>query len=484
MDLSTGIQENLVAILCYDDSPGGGKFVAGILQPEDYDPYYRDIVSRAIKYARKYDKVPGEHTIDIIEQLQRNFPDNASIYGQIYEVLNALRDGANKEYVLSQATTFCRYQGMKKGIVEALDALDEDNVEGVDRAQSILSNSTEQSFAMFDKGTALTETTRSLRFLDEASIPFLSGISQLDNIRLGPCRKRLHLMVAPSGRGKSWWLVHVAKHCLMQRLKVLYVTLELSEEEVCGRVFQALFSIRKRDQKIVRQLFTKDELGRFTGLREVSVANRPHLEQGNIYRYLVTKIGDVLEGAREPLIVKEFPTKGLTIRELDSFIDSLEGARGFIPDVLIVDYPDLMKTDGEINRFSIGALYGGIRGIAVKRNLAGVVVTQTNKGGAKQRNVRETDSAESYEKIATSDVVLTYSQTEAEHGLGLCRVFVDKGRTDVAKIEILVSQAYGIGQFCMDSVIKTRQYDRFIDQAERGSSEGQDDGGEDLDDLV
>jgi len=48
-------------------------------------------------------------------------------------------------------------------------------------------------------------------------------------------------------------------------------------------------------------------------------------------------------------------------------------------------------------------------------------------------------------------VVLTYSQTPAEKSLNLARLFVEKARNEESKMQVLITQAYGVGQFCLDS---------------------------------
>jgi len=54
--------------------------------------------------------------------------------------------------------------------------------------------------------------------------------------------------------------------------------------------------------------------------------------------------------------------------------------------------------------------------------------------------------------------VISYNQTQDEHDLSLARLFVIKGRTEQDKFEVLISQAYGLGQFVIDSVGKISSY--------------------------
>jgi hypothetical protein len=36
--------------------------------------------------------------------------------------------------------------------------------------------------------------------------------------------------------------------------------------------------------------------------------------------------------------------------------------------------------------------------------------------------------------------------------LGLARIFIEKARNEAAKFSVVVSQAYAIGQFCLDAI--------------------------------
>jgi hypothetical protein len=66
--------------------------------------------------------------------------------------------------------------------------------------------------------------------------------------------------------------------------------------------------------------------------------------------------------------------------------------------------------------------------------------------------------AEDYSKAATADIVLAYCQTQQELELNLARIFVAKARDEARGQIFLISQAYNIGQFCVDSTTITDRY--------------------------
>jgi len=131
----------------------------------------------------------------------------------------------------------------------------------------------------------------------------------------------------------------------------------------------------------------------------------------------------------------------------------LENNNRFVPDLLVLDYPDLMDIDKDNYRLGLDEVYKQVRGICVQRNLAGAVVSQGNRSSERAKKVKNDNVAEAWSKIAHADCVITYNQTEPEHQMGLARLYVSAGRNDEDKITIIISQNYAMGSFVVDSVL-------------------------------
>jgi hypothetical protein len=131
-----------------------------------------------------------------------------------------------------------------------------------------------------------------------------------------------------------------------------------------------------------------------------------------------------------------------------------------------VDYPDLMKLDASNMRLEIDQVYKELRGIFVSRNLAGAIVSQGNRTSEKAKNVTSGMVAEAWSKIAHADCVITYNQTEAEHKMGLARLYVSGGRNDEDKISLVISQNYTMGTFVVDSILMSNDYFKQLPQEE------------------
>jgi hypothetical protein len=158
------------------------------------------------------------------------------------------------------------------------------------------------------------------------------------------------------------------------------------------------------------------------------------------------------------LVVKSFPSGTLTIPQLRGYLDYLELAHKFIPNVLIVDYPFLLKHDSDNLRTSFGKSMVDLRGLADERNLALVAPTQSNRPGIGAKRVGSTNASEDISTVFTADTVLSYSQTRAEKDLGLARLSVEHARDTETGSYILLAQSYHTGQYVLESASLNSSY--------------------------
>jgi hypothetical protein len=362
--------------------------------------------------------------------------------------------------VVGQLQSFVHQQTLKVGILNAVDAIEAGDIS---KAENVLEKALNSQLVSFDVGTSFMDTGKSLSFFDKVDDGFPVGIEALDKAGIHIARGTQFTFIAPAKKGKSWFLVHVGKNALLQRLKVLVVTLEMSEPEYSKRFVQSFFSMTKREAKVLIPSFKRNEQGMFVGMDQKEV-ERPSLASSGARALVEKRIKQQFKN-RLPLIIKNFPTGTLTIAQYEAYLDQLERLHKFVPDVVLFDYPDLMEVDTGNQRLDVGDKFRRLRGIAVKRNHALVTPTQGNRQSAESRTTLDTHVAEDYSKIATADVVATYSQTPEEKRLGLARIYVSNARTEEDKFTALITQNYAIGQFALDSMRMGGDYWSAIDKA-------------------
>lgn len=444
--LSGALQENILTVLVFDDT--ACKIVRGSVTPQLFESsIFREVAGHAIDFIDQFGAAIGDHLADSLEHILNGTDKRkGASYKRLLDNLYLAKDGVNAEYVISQLHKFVRQQNLKSAVVRAVEAIEDGRI---DAAEVELQKGLSSQVSVFELGTSINDPASALGFLEDSDQVLLTGIGELDRRGIGLMRKEQMVMMAPAGMGKTWGLIHLGKWALMQGQCVVHITLEMSEHRVAQRYLQSFFAISKRDATVRLPTLKKDKDGGMTDVFYEDV-KRMSLQDPNIRGILASKIKREFR-RHAPLIIKQFPTGMLTVPMLDAYLDGLDRYHKIIPDVVIIDYPELMALDATDLRVSIGNNARMLRGQAVARNYAQAIASQSNREGARARMVDATHAAEDYSKVATADTILTYSQTPMEKKLGLARLFTAKARNEEGAFVSLITQSYGIGQFALDS---------------------------------
>ena len=464
--ISVSLQENLLVLLCFSDK--ASALIRNAVDPHLFSTQiYRDVVIRVYDYIDQYHKPPREHVADLLED-ELGKDKTSNLYVELLEAIHEQKDSINEEFALNQLEAFVRQQTLKSSIIKASEAIQDGDL---DRAEEDLNAGLKTRLSLFAPGMSLTEGLR-VAFAGQVRrdvVPI--GIKELDDANLGPARGEFHLFIGPPKRGKSWWLVHMTKRCLLHRMKTVYITLELSEGQIAQRVLQSLFSIARHKTKVPVSHLRADDLVRLMSIERDTITGRLSIDEPSSRKAIEQKLGR-LRG-KENLTIKQFPAGMLTVRGLTNYLDMLDRSAGFQPDMLVIDYPDYMQLDPKNYRLEIGALYNDLRGVAVERNMGILVGSSISVEGTMARLITESHAAEDYSRIYTADTVFTYTQTPAEKELGLARLFVSNTRVaDRDGFVLLISQAYAIGQFCLESVSMSDAYWGHLEQATAAQGNG------------
>lgn len=463
--LSGSLQENVLTVLCFSDEYCQ-QVRAAVTVKTFESAVYREVAGAAIDFIDQYKEAIKEHLPDVLEHfLEGEDKRKATAFKRLLENLHAARERVNAGYVINELQKFVRLQKLKSGLIDAVDAVE--NRGDVDAAEVILQEAMKAQIVTFDRGTALDNADDVATIFDDPEEEgFDLGIPELDASGIIPRRKEVLMLIAARGRGKSWFITHCAKQALIQRWSCVVITLEMSEKRYAVRFIQSFFSISRREAIVRVARLEKDREGNLTEVVHEEIErmamNDPHARE------------DLLRRAkrefrkRAPIRIKQFPSGEMTMQMLDAWLDGLMRHDGLAPDVICLDYPDLAKLNANNLRLELGAFLVAFRGMCVRRNAAGIVVSQGNRESEEATTVRGSMVAEDISKLATVDVMLTYSQTDAEYELGLARLLAEKARNEKGRMMLLLSQAYDIGQFVMDSVrVKMEDYFAMIDGDQR-----------------
>ena len=174
---------------------------------------------------------------------------------------------------------------------------------------------------------------------------------------------------------------------------------------------------------------------------------------------------------KKMLIIKQFPAGSMTISTLRAYMQQLQMAKGFVPDLLVVDYIGEMKDyPGMPTYESRYKIVRDLRGLATETNICVFTAMQPNKGAREAQKkdggmyggdgvIDDTNLADSYGQIRPLDGCWSINQMQAEKDAGIARIFVIKHRH--GKSRFTLHAKFDKETLRMDQISKD-QYDKIL----------------------
>jgi len=408
-ELSDNIQRGIVFLAKSDKN-----FLVQVMpmiSPDYFEfPSHQKMYVIIVDYYKKYGKLP--HDEFILEEVKRVKSPNElfSDFKEELEHINELDESSlnNEDYLLDLVEGFAKEQAMKEAIIRSAELVKKKNfseIEPLMREALRVSRNVDLGIDYF------SSIEDRISRVDEDSVDAKHRTifpSLNEALEGGMAVKELAMVVAPPGVGKSLYLANQAARSCLDGQNVLFVSLEMSEDRVAQRLDSIFTRIRQEELKH-RGGDLKDRLDQITS----KAPNR-----GNIK-------------------IKEFPTKRATVNTLRSYLVQIQNYEDFVPDVIILDYLELLQTDSNLAEYQAQErLAQELRGLAIEHNCLLWTATQTNREGKKVTLITDTELADSYGKTRVCDLVFSVNQTEEEFDQGQARSYIIKSRNGRARFII------------------------------------------------
>jgi len=294
------------------------------------------------------------------------------------------------DFVKEQTLDFCKNQNLKNAIVKSVDLLKGGEYDSIKQ----LIDDAMKAGAERNLGHEYMENIDD-RYSESVRNTCTTGWDVIDELADGGLGKgELGVMVAPAGIGKSWALVNVAANAVKAGKTVLHYTLELNEAYV-GLRYDSVF----------------------TGIAAQNL------------KYNIDEVKETVEKLTGNLIVKYYPTKGASVSTIAGHIERCR-MQGINPDLVIVDYADLLRGQGKTTelRIQLGNIYEDLRGLAGEQEIPVWTASQANRSALQEDIIQADKIAESYSKIMTADFVVSLSRKIEDKVDGTGRWHVIKNR--------------------------------------------------------
>ena len=392
-------QQKVIAYLIFEPNFLTSVFAA--TQPEYFDTDEATwIVSSLKRYYETHETLPTKAAFDVLVSKIDDVDDRERCSRYLEQCVQATGNCTDIEVVKDAYIDFCRLKEYQLFAVRSIDLAQDGRYDDISEGfKGILRIGYDT-----DIGYDVSEDFESKyeeKARESISTPW-EVVNGLTNGGLG--RRELAVFGAPQGHGKSWILAWLAANAAMQGLKVVYYTLELDKNAVARRMDSLLTGIP------LHELVEKKEL----------VKER--------LRAIFKKGGRIF--------VKEAEAYSFGIEEMTAHAQNLT-QMGLQPDMILVDYADLMRLEKGEFRIVIDKLYHKLRNLGKRYNAAVGTATQVGKAGITENWIDGSATAEAFSKNNAPDFIMTMNRPGDDTKVEPAYPFISKNRNGNRGVKLI-----------------------------------------------
>ena len=393
--------------------------ISGILKNDSYrrkafphlhEEYFHDkkelnIFGIVKKHISKYKSVPVKDEllteVQTIQMTDKDVEDCQEIVKELFDI-----ETSDEQWLLEKTEEWCQEKSVYNAVMESISIIDGTVDKNKNTIPDILKEALAVSFKIELGHDYIEDADARFEYYnkkDEKKIPF--GIDLFNKVtRGGIASKTLNVVMAGTNVGKSFFMTDFASHCLANQKNVLYITLEMSEEELARRIDANLLNVKINE------------------LDEVPTS------------LLQKKLEEKSRNIKGKLIFKEFPTGRGSAADFNKLLDELELKKGFKPDILFIDYINICASSTLASRYKadkylyIKTIAEELRGLAVEKDIPIFTATQTNREGYGDSDPDLTNTSESWGLPATADFMFAMMTDDQLEQLSQFRIKQLKNR--------------------------------------------------------
>ena len=359
--------------------------VRNIIRPEYFSKKYVETASMFVEYTEKYKSLPT------VDQVKAKCELDLKLVPDI--------DDAQKDWFLDEFETFCRHKALEKAIIESADMLEKGDYGPVEEK---IKNAVRVGLTK-DLGTDYFENPKArLLSLKDNNGTISTGWKALDKKLYGGFNKgELNIFAGSSGAGKSLFLQNLALNWISQKMNVLYFTFELSEELSSMRIDSMATEVPSNE------IFKK--------IDDVDLEVRMQSKKSGKFQL-------------------KYMSSGSNTNDLRSYLKEYQIQKGVAPDIVLIDYLDLMmpisKKISPADMFLKDKFVSEeLRNFAVENQFVLVTASQLNRGAIEEVEFDQSHIAGGISKINTADNVIGIFTSRAMRERGRYQIQLMKTRS-------------------------------------------------------
>ena len=366
------------------------KTILDILEINYFDSDSNKFLIKSIKdYFKKYKTTPTMEALKVIV----DEVDNDVLKTSIIDSLRGAwqhRESPDLDFVKEKSLEFCKNRVVKNAIMESVELLESQRY---DEIKTLIDEAMKAGVETDIGHEYITGLEERLTKQTRECLP-TQWDSVNDLMDGGLAGGELGVIVAPAGIGKSWTLQALGAEAVKKGKTVVHYTLELNAQ--------------------------------YVGLRyDTIVSGQP---TGNL-QYYKEEVQEKISKLKGELIIKYYPTRTASVNTIAAHLQQCE-MRGLKPDMVIVDYADIMKSTQHFSekRHQLGHIYEELRGMAGEFNIPIWTASQANRSALEEDVIGAEKVSEDYSKVMTADFVMSMSRKVEDKIANTGRFHVIKNR--------------------------------------------------------
>jgi intein/homing endonuclease len=249
----------------------------------------------------------------------------------------------------------------------------------------------------------------------------------------------------------TWWAQNFLITALEERLRVVFISLEMPYKKLVKRFWQQLGCFPEKDGNYEFPFFDCSKNKYNTCKKTSRICDVKYGEQG----YIPCDICKVKEGLDLTISLHSYHKKGIDSQKLTkkiknfhlmhgknnvrflcypmfsanltqiiNDIDVLEWREDFIPDVIVLDYPAILKEERETSKeySAFGETWKTIKRIAEEKQVLFIAPLQTDRKGGDSEHLKISHTAGYVQIIAHMDICITLNQNETDYEQRVMRI--------------------------------------------------------------
>ena len=401
--------------------------------------HFKQIAKWCLDYFQEYRKAPGKH-IETIYYAWAETQDKSSVLVEavhdFLDHLNSEYDSAkelNVPYLLDSLSSYLAMKKMQRASETLEYALSQGNRK---EAEQVFADYSSVNLGQGSGVNFLSNRQAWLRTFAAPSEPlfaFNGDVGRFFNVAL--TRDALIGIQGPEKRGKTWWCVEFVIQALMHRRKVaLFEVGDLSESQIMLRLGVRLSGLPMYDNQKGEIAYPKKlrwteggddgESGHYFPVNTIKTCDQ-RITRRACVRACKKFMRDVGIPPRETYTMASVhPNSTVNVADIDGILQRWEHENGFIPDVIVIDYADILAPEDTRKdpRHQVNDTWKALRRLSQERHCLVIVPTQANAASYETQIQTMRNFSEDKRKLAHVTGMIGLNQSVEEKDRQIMRL--------------------------------------------------------------